>query len=275
MKLPIFKISRPRFWLYLFGPFIIGLVASGNIQFTWIVFLLGLYFLLPANLLIYGVNDLFDYETDKHNPKKQSYEVLTGPTQQKLLSNWIVWLNAPLFVLLFFMPIQVRWAMLGFLFFGIYYSATPIRAKTKPIIDSLFNILYVFPGIVGYVLLAGGWPPLQLVVAAGLWCMAMHAFSAVPDIAADTKARVATIATLLGRTGTLLFCLAAYVFAAVLSFTWLGWFSVAAGIVYSSIIVRALTTTNYQQLFMLYRAFPYINTIIGIGLFFWILLIVK
>ena len=32
------------------------------------------YFLIPANILIYGINDIFDYDTDKLNPKKGTYE---------------------------------------------------------------------------------------------------------------------------------------------------------------------------------------------------------
>jgi 4-hydroxybenzoate polyprenyltransferase len=34
------------------------------------VLLFGLYFLIPANIRIYGINDIYDYETDKLNPKK-------------------------------------------------------------------------------------------------------------------------------------------------------------------------------------------------------------
>jgi hypothetical protein len=44
----------------------------------------------------------------------------------------------------------VSLSLLGFLFFGIFYSAPPIRAKEIPFLDSFFNILYVFPGIAAY-----------------------------------------------------------------------------------------------------------------------------
>ena len=35
--------------------------------------------LLRRNLLIYGVNDIYDYETDKLNEKKNTYETLVTP----------------------------------------------------------------------------------------------------------------------------------------------------------------------------------------------------
>ena len=66
----LLRVSRPRFWMYLLGPFMIALAAT-SLRPPVEVWLLGLYLTLPANLLIYGVNDLFDVETDRLNPKKQ------------------------------------------------------------------------------------------------------------------------------------------------------------------------------------------------------------
>jgi 4-hydroxybenzoate polyprenyltransferase len=92
-----------------------------------------------------------------------------------------------------FLPnIMVRWIGLGFvglLFFGHQYSATPIRAKARPFWDSAFNVLYVFPVLIGWGLSdTHASFPWLLFVAGTCWCMAMHAFSAVPDIEADQKA---------------------------------------------------------------------------------------
>gem|GEM_PF-2272145 len=43
-------------------------------------------------------------------------------------------------------------ALIIFRFFGIFYSSKPIRAKTIPFIDGIFNILYIIPGLLGYFL---------------------------------------------------------------------------------------------------------------------------
>lgn len=73
----LLKISRPRFWLYLAGTYAVGysfgitnITDFYNPQF----FLYLLYFFIPANFFLYGVNDLFDSDTDKHNPKKSKKE---------------------------------------------------------------------------------------------------------------------------------------------------------------------------------------------------------
>jgi 4-hydroxybenzoate polyprenyltransferase len=272
------KISRPRFWLYLLGPFLIGAVAAGQAPRSWadlIVF--GLYFTFPANLLLYGVNDLFDYETDRRNPKKRHYEMLVKPALQRrlIVSMWL-W-NVPLLTiwLVSGIPLPARLALLGFVFFGIFYSAPPIRAKTKPLLDSIFNILYVFPGLVGYALITREYPPVQVVAAAGIWCMAMHAYSAVPDIHADRKAGIRTIATWLGARGTLLFCLIGFLLAAALSLPWLGAFSVLAGLLYAAIVLDSLANPHRNHVFKIYRRFPIVNMAVGMALFFWVAFIVK
>ena len=275
MKSKLFKISRVRFWPYVLGPYAIGVLAAGSIDSWTLVILVGLYFTLPANLLIYGVNDIFDYETDKHNPKKSGYEALVTPKDQKKLWRWIGITNAPFLLLLPFIGIQALWGVAGFLFFSYFYSAPPIRAKVRPLLDSMFNVLYVFPAVVGYGLVSGQFPNPLLFGAAMLWCMAMHAYSAVPDIEADTKAKIATVATKLGKQGTLLFCLVCYLLSATLSWSVLGYFSFIAGILYGGLMLVSLSTGNREQLFKIYTYFPVINVLVGAGLFFWVLLVAK
>jgi len=143
----LLKVSRPRFWFYLFGPYIVGLAAGVTDRahlLDWRYLLLGLYFLLPANLLVYGVNDIFDYETDRLNPKKAEYEALVAPDSRRRLFYWIMGLNLPFIVLaagLF--DARTFAALQTFIFLSIFYSSPPLRAKTKPFLDSAFNILYV------------------------------------------------------------------------------------------------------------------------------------
>lgn len=271
----LLKISRLRFWPYVLGPFAVGVLAAGTVTNWPLTLIVGLYFTLPANLLIYGVNDIFDYETDKHNPKKSSYEVLVKPKDQKKLWRFIAITNAPFLLLLPFIGEQARWGVAGFLFFSYFYSAPPLRAKVRPFVDSMFNVLYVFPAVIGYGLVSGKLPNTFLFFAAMLWCMAMHAYSAVPDITSDKKAKIDTIATKLGRQGTLVFCLVCYILAALLSWPQLGTFSVVAGVLYVGLMLVSITAKDRTALFKLYTYFPYINIAVGAGLFFWIVLHIK
>ena len=94
----IFKISRPRFWLYTFGPYLVGLTAAANVPSDLLrfdVIFFALYFLFPANLLIYGVNDIWDFETDSRNRKKTGYETLVRPEHHHTLLLRIAAFNAP------------------------------------------------------------------------------------------------------------------------------------------------------------------------------------
>ncbi len=266
----LLKVSRPRFWFYVFGPYLIGLVAgaaSRNDLLNWRVALFAIYFLFPANLLIYGINDIFDYDTDKLNAKKTGYEILVATDRHKHLAVWIAILNLPfLIAAIIWAPITLV-SLAGFIFFSVFYSAPPIRAKARPFVDAAFNILYIFPGAFAYQVLSGSFPPIALMIAAGCWTAAMHAYSAIPDIEADREARLSTIATFCGPYGTLTICGLLYAAAAVLSFQYVGPASISLGLAY--IILMAASVRSYKtgRLFKLYRAFPLINTLAGFILF--------
>ena len=257
----LIRVSRPRFWMYLLGPYMVALAAT-SLNPPLEVWLLGLYLTLPANLLIYGVNDLFDVETDRLNPKKQDYETLLAPGQRRGLVIAILVLNLPFLALVPFLPHAWPWLLL-FVVTGVGYSAPPLRAKSRPVLDAAFNILYVAPGIAAYAAVSGGQPSPAILVAALLWCMAMHAYSAVPDIDADRGAQLSTVATALGRSRTLVFCGLAYLVAALLASVSVGAFAFVGGLAYLTMIGLSLRTRRPEQLFRLYRFFPLLNTTLG------------
>jgi len=209
-------LSRPRFWLYLAGPVVVGVaVAAGTVEelFLPVSFLLFGYFLLPANVLLYGVNDIFDADVDSQNPKKADKEapwqgdrpVLAAVVASGLLGVGLLALTPP-----------AAWPWLvGFLILAIQYSAPPLRFKTTPILDSVSNGLYILPGIAAYVVVAGSQPPALAVAGAWLWTMGMHTFSAIPDIEPDRAAGIRTTATLLGERQTYGYVAGCWIAAAV------------------------------------------------------------
>ncbi len=274
MSLPptnLLHLSRPRFWIYTFGPYIVGLIIGANQPrdlLDWRVLLFAAGFLFPANLFIYGVNDIHDWETDQINEKKSGYENSLPPERRKYLQRALWKYVAPFLVIaLLFTNARCILTLLFFAFLSHQYSAPPIRAKARPLIDSIFNLLYVCPAFFAYALLGGenfSWP---YIIAAWCWVMAMHAYSAVPDISADKQARVPTIATWLGLRGTLWFCLFLYLGAAFLSFSALTWLSVVLGILYALMMWRSLQAGSEAGVMCLYRWFPLLNTFAGFCLF--------
>lgn len=262
-------ISRPRFWSYTAGPFLIGcLSAYTGANLNWDTFAIFLfYFTFPANLLIYGVNDIYDYETDKLNPKKIQYESLVEKSFHTKLWRWIIITNLPFAVFAIF-TLPLRFSALVslalFWFFAVFYSAPPIRAKTKPILDSAFNCLYIFPSAFAYFLFDGPNFDSNLFLAGCVWASGMHAFSAIPDISSDTKAGMKTIATLLKKNGTLLFCATSFVVSAALSSPSLTpWVWIFLCIYLIMILLSALS----KDIFKIYKIFPFVNTLVGFLIF--------
>jgi 4-hydroxybenzoate polyprenyltransferase len=215
----LFWLSRPRFWLYLAGPVVVGVVyAAGSPSefFQPVTVALFGYFLVPANVFLYGVNDLFDADIDELNPKKaaEGREVRYRHSSGVLAAVIVSALLASAFVPL--VPAGGLLALGGFLALGAAYSAPPVRFKTTPVLDSVSNGLYILPGVVAFTAVAGSYPPALGVAGGWTWAMGMHTFSAIPDIEPDRRAGIRTTATVLGRSQTLLYCGACWTGAAVL-----------------------------------------------------------
>lgn len=280
----IIKISRPRFWIYEIGPYIVGIVAAAQTShFIWLapaILVFFIFFAYPANIYIYGINDAYDYETDKLNPKKVSYESLVLPSERKSLFTHIAIVVMP-FVLyaLFNLSLGASLALFAFFFFAGFYSAPPIRAKARPVLDSIFSAgHYIATGVFSFLMVSGmldhqfSWSTLAICAAAGMaWAISMHAYSAVPDIKADRDAKLETIATKLEKKKTIYMCAFLYLLSAVLTFPFLGPVSIALGLVYLYFMFISLNTTE-EQLFKVYTYFPVINTVSGMVVFFTILL---
>jgi len=209
-------LSRPRFWLYLAGPVAVGVtygISDVSGLFTPVTVGLAAYFLVPANVFLYGVNDAFDADVDEVNPKKEDREARWQGDRAVSLA---VVASGALGLGAFAIAPRVAWPYLaGFLVLGAGYSAPPVRFKTTPFLDSASNGLYVLPGAAAYAAVAGTHPPLAALAGAWLWAMGMHTFSAIPDIEPDREAGIRTTATLLGEGRTYAYCAACWVAAAV------------------------------------------------------------
>lgn len=215
----LFWLSRPRFWLYLAGPVVVGVVfAAESVTefFTPLTVGLFAYFLIPANVFLYGVNDIFDADVDEHNPKKSEdgKEVRYQGDGIVIMLVYLLTALGALFVP--FVPEAGIYVLMAFFALGAQYSAPPLRLKTKPLLDSLSNGLYILPGVLAYLAVARSFPPALAIAGGWLWTMAMHTFSAVPDIEPDRTAGIRTTATLLGERGALAYCGVVWLAAAVL-----------------------------------------------------------
>jgi 4-hydroxybenzoate polyprenyltransferase len=211
----LFRLSRPRFWLYLAGPVLVGMVyaSSGPSQLMTLEnLLLFLYFLLPANIMLYGVNDYFDRDIDQENPKKDKKET---DYESRRFTDGVILLSTLAGGSLLALPENTWiWSAL-FLFLSIEYSAPPFRFKTTPFLDSFSNGLYAVPFVIGFTAVSGNLPSIPTIIGAWLWTMAMHTFSAIPDIEPDREAGIRTTATYLGERKAYLYCFTIWTLSAL------------------------------------------------------------
>ncbi len=263
----LLTLSRPRFWLYLAGPVLVGVAygasAVGELFAPPAVALFA-YFLVPANVYLYGVNDVFDADIDAENPKKTGEKAREarfrggGPVAAVVAVCGLAGL-----ALLAVLPVGSTVWVLAFLFLGYAYSAPPFRLKTVPPLDSVSNGLYVLPGAAAYVALAGRQPPALAIAGGWLWAMAMHTFSAIPDIEPDRRAGIRTTATVLGERRTLAYCGAVWLVAAG-AFGLLDWRAGALLAVYPLLAVGVAETDVAVS--RAYWWFPAINGLVGMVL---------
>jgi 4-hydroxybenzoate polyprenyltransferase len=212
----LLRLSRPRFWFYLAGPVVVGTVYAADSLpdlFSPTALALFAYFLIPANVFLYGVNDVFDADIDEANPKKDDREVRYTGERTVLAAVLVSGLLAIGFVRV--LPPAALGTLALFFFLAVEYSAPPLRFKTTPLFDSISNGLYVLPGVVAYAAIAGELPPIFAVAGGWLWTMGMHTFSAIPDIEPDRTSGIRTTATALGERRTYLYCALCWLAAAV------------------------------------------------------------
>jgi 4-hydroxybenzoate polyprenyltransferase len=219
----VLAASRPFSWINTAYPFAAGylLATGGRIDALFVVGTL--FFLFPYNLLMYGINDVFDYASDLRNPRKGGIEGgLVAQDRAAAVHRRILW-SCVLVTAPFVAYLLVRgslWAdvtLLAVLFLVVAYSAPRLRFKERPVLDSFTSAMhFVGPLLYGLVLVGASlttrttWPVL---VAFVLWGMASHAFGAVQDVRADREGGIASVATALGAHTTVVASTVLYLLA--------------------------------------------------------------
>lgn len=218
--------SRPISWINTAFPFAAAyLLSTRDIDLTLV---LGtLYFLIPYNLAMYGINDVFDYASDLANPRKGGIEgALLAPRIHRATLWAAAATNIPFLVYLVIVgnPASTAWLAVS-VFAVIAYSAPFLRFKERPFLDSVTSSThFVSPAIVGLAL-AGASATTGTVVTLGaffLWGMAAHAFGAVQDIGPDREGGISSIATVIGARATVRLSLALWVVAGM-AMLWTPW----------------------------------------------------
>lgn len=267
----LFVSSRPLSWVNTAYPFAAAyLLTTREID---LAFVLGtLYFLIPYNLAMYGINDVFDYESDLRNPRKGGVEgaVLDrGEHRATLIA--AVATNVPFLVALVLLGPPLSWLVLAISVFAVVaYSAPGLRFKERPFVDSLTSAThFVSPAVYGIALAGTVVTPglVALLVAFFLWGIASHAFGAVQDILADRAGGIGSIATVIGAKATTRFAIAAYAASGLLLLLlpWPGTLAAILAVPYAVSIwpYRSLTDAEAERANAGWKRFLALNFLTG------------
>jgi 4-hydroxybenzoate polyprenyltransferase len=218
----LFWSSRPISWVNTAVPFAAAyFFAGGEIGVELIV--LTLFFLIPYNLLMYGINDVFDYESDLRNPRKGGIEgALLAPELHRKTLLWSFGLAAPFVAYAVWVSLEnlAALAVLVITVFAVIaYSVKGLRFKEVPFLDSITSATHFVGPMLFGLLLSGAELGTSLLLATAayfLWGAASHAFGAVQDIRADREAGIASVATSLGARNTVRLAVALYLVAGLM-----------------------------------------------------------
>jgi 4-hydroxybenzoate polyprenyltransferase len=273
----LFVSSRPLSWINTAFPFAAAyLMTTRQVDLT---FILGtIFFLIPYNLAMYGINDVFDYESDMRNPRKGGVEGAVLDRSLHKVTLWaVVITNVPFLIYLIAVGnLDANIVLAVSMFAVVAYSMKGLRFKEIPFLDSFTSSThFVSPAVYG-VILAGATftPDLWLILNAFfLWGMASHAFGAVQDIQADREGELSSIATVIGAANTSRFALACYALAGLLILsgafftepTWPYWVAAATAVPYILMVwpFRNLSDAECEQANRGWKKFLGINFFAG------------
>lgn len=263
--------SRPLSWVNTAYPFAAAyLLAGGRVDLVWVVGTL--WCLVPYNLLMYGVNDVFDYESDIRNPRKGGVEGVVLDRSLHRTTLWAVALTNIPFVLALVLLGDLRSTLVlaVSVFAVVAYSAPRLRFKERPFVDSLTSSThFVSPAVLGIALAGGAFDPVTLAALGGFfaWGVGSHAFGAVQDIEADRAGGISSIGTVLGARVTTCFALLAYVLGGLLLLVlpWPSTLAAALVLPYVANVVPYLRLTDAQceRAHAGWRRFLWLNYLMG------------
>jgi 4-hydroxybenzoate polyprenyltransferase len=198
------KVSRPGLWFQTL--WLYTLPTSRLPIFHSPVFWLGfVYVTFPLNFLVYGWNDIVDFENDQHNPRKDSFLFGARGSKQQLarLPLALILSQVPFFLVFIWLRGWISAALLGGMVLANWLYNLPRSGwRGRPPLELLNQA--------GYLLLlplsvtlnqtpAVSWAAVGYLV---LFCTHSHLMGEVMDVIPDAHANRNTTARVLGLKAT-------------------------------------------------------------------------
>jgi 4-hydroxybenzoate polyprenyltransferase len=262
----LITISRPVLWVNTIGTTVVGMWLAGFLWTPAIIPIL-IWVTFPFNLLIYGINDIFDQETDNINARKGGYEG-AKIYPKEVVPIWVTVIVTNVPFLIYFaitLPWQATAWMVAYSLFFTFYSAPPLRFKARKYLDALSNTDYAFP--LAFVPLALGVEPNWWLVAGLMaWSIAKHAYDAIQDIPQDSDTGIITTAVHLGPRKTAIWSAFWWAISTALFAVVNIPVAIANAIIAYLLVSGVIKTPTPQKAHDLYKysiAFPYVAGAVG------------
>ncbi len=196
----LLKVSRPGFWLTSVWFYLLPL--GQHDVFGSGPFWLGFFFVtFPLGMLIYGWNDLVDFETDRLNPRKDTFLFGARPTpaQMRRLPRAIALVQVPFVVSFVWL---VGWKALAWFAALVtataLYNGPSVGLKGRPGFDLLNQVGYLLVFVLSSWLSGVPQLPWFTFVFGALFAMHSHLFGEIMDRAPDHAAGRRTTAVAFG-----------------------------------------------------------------------------
>ena len=151
--------------------------------------------------MVYGWNDVVDYETDKHNPRKDSFWFGAKGTKEQLSKLWkpialVQLITAPIMIYLGGLNMVIAFAL--FILINALYNKPKNGLRSAPPFELICQIGYLLVVPMSIFLNDLETLPWQAFLYLFLFAMQSHLMGEVMDIKPDKKAGRKTTATILG-----------------------------------------------------------------------------
>jgi lycopene elongase/hydratase (flavuxanthin-forming) len=197
----LLQASRPGLWLTAIWFYLLPLGQRD--VFHSVAFWLGaLYVSFPMGLLLYGWNDIVDYEADRLNPRKGTF--LFGargtPEQLRRLPLRIALVQAPFVVAFSFLAgAKMLLCFAGMIAAAALYNWPRYGFRARPPLEILNQAGYLFVFLLSSWMNGVALLPWAAMLFGALFAMHSHVFGQVMDLEPDRTAGRRTTATVIGR----------------------------------------------------------------------------
>ena len=212
----LLTLSRPLGWITAPLVFTLGLYFS-KAYITVMSAIQMLMLSLPYCVILYGINDIYDYDSDKLNPRKRHLKL--SVRDKEVVKKLSLYISAALLLssVLTMNPQNIL-SMILLLALSYCYSAPPVRLKERPPLDSISNgVLFFVVFALGYSYGGDVWTVPFKIYLVAMCVMGIHSFGTVMDYGTDKKAGHKTFAVLFGKRTASAFALVVFVSAIIFS----------------------------------------------------------